>query len=119
MQHCCFSMSLGPISTRRGTPFISYWANFQPGDCSLSSSFTRRSRASSRDFSALAASRTPGLCWAMGTTTTCTGATAGGSTRPLLSEWVMMQAPMRRVVEPQEVWKGYWSLLSRPVKVTS
>ena len=26
---------------------------------------------------------------------------------------------MRRVVLPQEVWKGYCSLLSRPVKVTS
>ena len=55
----------------------------------------------------------------MGTTATWMGATAGGSTRPLLSEWVMMHAPMRRVVEPQLVWKGYCSLLSRPVKVTS
>ena len=26
--------------------------------------------------------------------------------RPLSSPWVMMTAPMRRVVEPQEVWMG-------------
>ncbi len=31
--HCPFSMSLGPISSRRGTPFISHWANFHPGNC--------------------------------------------------------------------------------------
>ena len=30
----------------------------------------------------------------------------------------MMTAPIMRVVEPQEVWNGYCSLLSRPVKVT-
>ena len=69
---------------------------------------------------AWAVSPTAGFLWAaMGTMTTCTGAMAGGRRRPLLSPWVMMTAPMSRVVEPQEVWKGYWSLLSRPVKVTS
>ena len=31
----------------------------------------------------------------------------------------VMTAPIMRVVEPQDVWNGYWSLLSRPVKVTS
>ena len=41
-------------------------------------------------------------------------ATAGGSTRPLSSPWVMMMAPMRRVVMPQLVWCGVrrWFSLS-------
>ena len=47
------------------------------------------------------------------------GRDARGRTSPLLSPWVMMTAPIMRVVEPQEVWNGYWSLLSRPAKVTS
>ena len=81
MQHCSFSMSLGPISTRRGTPRISYSANFQPGALSLSSSFTRTPAFSRRSFRPWAASMTPGLCWAMGRTTTWMGATRGGSTR--------------------------------------
>ena len=50
MQHWSFSMSLGPISTRRGTPRISYSANFQPGLCSLSS-ILARSPAAWRRFS--------------------------------------------------------------------
>ena len=44
--------------------------------------------------------------------------TMGGSTRPLLSPCAMITAPIMRVVEPHEVWNGYCSLLSRPVKVT-
>ena len=37
-----FSMSFGPISSRSGTPFISYSLNFQPGVyCSRSSNLTR------------------------------------------------------------------------------
>ena len=35
-------------------------------------------------------SSTPGLCWATGIITACTGATAGGSTSPLSSPWVMI-----------------------------
>ena len=67
--HWFFSRSLGPISRRRGTPFISHWENFQPGALSLSSSFTR---AYLLIFSASSAafSETPGLWAAMGTTTT-------------------------------------------------
>ena len=99
-------------------PFISHWANFQPGCLSLSSSFTRAywpmAAASSRLFSS-----TPGLWAATGTMTTCTGAMAGGRIRPSSSPWVMMMAPIRRLEAPQLVWKGYCSVLSRPVKVTS
>ena len=119
MQHCPFSMSLGPISTRRGTPFISYWANFQPADWSLSSMLTRMPAAVRRSRRDAAASSTPSLCWAMGMTTTWVGAMTGGSTRPWLSLWVIMIAPMRRVDAPQLVWKGYCRVLSRPVNVTS
>ena len=97
-----FFISLGPISSRRGTPFISYSANFQPGELSESSIFTR-TNFSSRALSSAAFSSTPGLCCAMGTITTWTGATAGGSTRPLSSPWVMMMAPMIREDIPQEV----------------
>ena len=39
----------------------------------------------------------------MGTITVWIGATAGGSTRPLSSEWVMMTAPISRVETPHEV----------------
>ena len=89
-------------------------------DWSLSSSLTRTPAAMRSAITLLAVSSTSGfLCAAMGTMTTCVGAMRGGRTRPLLSPWVMMTAPIMRVVEPQDVWNGYWSLLSRPVKVTS
>ena len=55
----------------------------------------------------------------MGMITTCVGAMTGGSTRPWLSLWVMMMAPMSRVDAPQLVWNGYCRVLSRPVNVTS
>ena len=54
-------------------------------------------------------------CCATGTTTTCTGAMAGGRTRPLSSPWHIMTAPIRRVVQPQEVWWGCCSLFSLSV----
>ena len=66
--HWFFSMSLGPISTRRGTPFISYSAAFQPMDWSEESILARMPAAFSRSSRALAASRTPSLCWATGMT---------------------------------------------------
>ena len=47
------------------------------------------------------------------------GQITGGSTRPWLSLWVIMMAPMSRVDAPQLVWKGYCRVLSRPVNVTS
>ena len=65
------------------------------------------------------ASSTPSLCWATGMMITWVGAMRGGSTRPLLSPWVMITPPMRRVDTPQEVWKGLWGWLSLPVKVMS
>ena len=42
-----------------------------------------------------------GYCF--GTITAFTGATFGGSTRPLSSEWVMISPPMSRVLTPQLV----------------
>ena len=99
-------MSLGPISTRRGTPFISYSANFQPGELSESSILERTPASFSRSRRAAAASSTPGLCAATGMTTAWTGATRGGRTRPLSSPWVMMMPPIIRVDTPQLVWWG-------------
>ena len=99
-------MSLGPISTRRGMPFISYSAAFQPMDWSEASILARRPAAFSRSSRAVAASRTPSLCWATGMTITWVGAIRGGRTRPLLSPWVMMRPPISRVDTPQEVWWG-------------
>ena len=106
MQHWPFSMSLGPISTRRGTPFISYWAAFQPMDWSLSSIWARMPAAFRRFSRAAAASSTPSLCWATGMTMAWMGAMRGGRTRPLLSPWVMMMPPIIRVDTPQLVWWG-------------
>ena len=56
---------------------------------------------------AFAASATAALSLffcAMGTTTTCMGASAGGSRSPASSPCVMMIPPMRRVETPQEDW---------------
>ena len=82
------------------------------------SSLTRQN-CLSRLYSSSAFSATPGLWVAIGTMTTWIGATAGGSTRPLLSPWVMMMAPMMRLDMPQDVWNGYWKLLSRAVYLIS
>ena len=87
-------------------PFISYSANFQPADWSESSIFTRKPALTRRSMTARLASRTPSLCWATGMMTTWMGAMRGGSTRPLLSPWVMMMPPIMRVDTPQEVWWG-------------
>ena len=104
MTHCSFSMSLGPISTRTGTPFISYSANFQPGELSESSILLRTPAAFSRSRREAAASSTPGLWAATGITTAWVGAIRGGSTKPLSSPWVMMMPPIIRVLTPQLVW---------------
>ena len=48
------------------------------------------------------ASSAESLLFGMVTTTTCSGATRGGRTKPLLSPWTMMATPMVRVVHPQE-----------------
>ena len=85
--HWPFSISRGPSSRRTGTPFISHSANFQPGELSEKSPFTRTPAALRRATTASAASVTPGLWAAIGRTITCMGATRGGRTRPLLSPW--------------------------------
>mmetsp|Transcript_118289 Transcript_118289/g.331318 ORF Transcript_118289/g.331318 Transcript_118289/m.331318 type:complete len:276 (-) Transcript_118289:1058-1885(-) len=125
-----FWMSMGPTSNRIGTPFISQWLNFQPGEWSDSSSLTRTpaddslpkysmhfSRTSSRSASEEFALRPTG------TMTTWKAATRGGSTRPLSSPWTMAMTPIVRCVMPQEFWKansfffpvasdGSWNVMS-------
>ena len=64
-----------PTSTLTGTPFISYWLNFQPGVLSvLASTCTRtpapRSAASSRCTAAITASPSTSF-FRIGTMTTC------------------------------------------------
>ena len=113
--HTPASMSRGPISMRSGTPFISYSANFQPGELSLKSPFARMPAAVSVATSFSAASVTPGLCDATGTTTAWIGAISGGRRSPLSSPWVMIMPPIRRVDTPHDVCHGVCSLLSRPV----
>mmetsp|Transcript_12468 Transcript_12468/g.53613 ORF Transcript_12468/g.53613 Transcript_12468/m.53613 type:complete len:255 (-) Transcript_12468:906-1670(-) len=110
--HASLATSLGPTSTRIGTPFISHCANFHPGELrSSSSTLTLIPAFSSVAAMALAAAATAALSLffcAMGTTTTCTGASAGGSRNPASSPCVMMIPPMRRVETPQEDWYTCW-----------
>mmetsp|Transcript_2186 Transcript_2186/g.8302 ORF Transcript_2186/g.8302 Transcript_2186/m.8302 type:complete len:265 (+) Transcript_2186:95-889(+) len=106
--HAFLATSLGPTSTRTGTPFISHCANFHPGELRSSSSTLTLIPAFVRVVAmAFAASATAALSLffcAMGTTTTCIGASAGGSRSPASSPCVMMTPPMRRVETPQEDW---------------
>mmetsp|Transcript_5330 Transcript_5330/g.22591 ORF Transcript_5330/g.22591 Transcript_5330/m.22591 type:complete len:255 (-) Transcript_5330:989-1753(-) len=109
--HAPFATSLGPTSIRTGTPFISQWLNFQPGELRASSSSLTRTpaRFSAATISpAAAATLSLSLFFcAMGTTTTCTGASRGGSRNPASSPWVMMIPPIRRVDTPHELWCTY------------
>ena len=57
--------------------------------------------------------------FAIGIMTTCIGASFGGSTKPLSSEWVMMSAPIRRVDTPHDVAHTYSGLFSLLRNVTS
>ena len=61
--------------------------------------------AASRWASAVAAAVTSAACSPrpIGTITTWYGASRGGSTRPLSSPWVMITAPIIRVVMPNDV----------------
>ena len=104
-------MSRGPTSRRSGTPFISYSANFQPGLFSDRSIFARMPAALTVSSSSSAFSVTPGLWLATGMTTSWMGAMRGGRTRPSLSPWVMMIAPIRRVDTPHEVCSMYCRVL--------
>ena len=54
-----------------------------------------------------------------GQMTTCVGASRGGTTSPLSSEWVMMSPPMSRVETPQLVAQANSSLLSSVLNFTS
>ena len=102
-----FSRSRGPISSRTGTPFSSPSLHLKPGlTVSRSSSFTRYPAAFRSSYS------TPPLCAAMGRITAWIGATFGGSRRPRSSPWVMMIAPISRVLTPQLVSCTYSSLPS-------
>ena len=55
----------------------------------------------------------------MGIITTWIGASFGGSTSPLLSEWAMMSAPISRVETPHDVAHTYSSLPSLLTYCTS
>jgi hypothetical protein len=113
----CFSMSRGPISSRTGTPRISYSANFQPGVLlSSASSLTRMPASASRSRIAIAVGSTVSFQSprGIGTITTCQGATRGGRIRPLSSPCVMITPPTSRVDTPHDVVQAYWSVLSRP-----
>jgi hypothetical protein len=50
----------------------------------------------------------------IGTMTTWMGATRGGRTRPVSSEWTMTITPIERVVKPHDVCQGicFWPCLS-------
>ena len=110
-----FSMSRAPSTRRTGTPLSSYSANLKPGRLlSASSNFTEIPSFFS---SAIIGSTLPlmaVICSSflqIGTITTWIGARAGGNTRPLSSEWVMMRAPIRRVETPHDVAHTYSMLL--------
>mmetsp|Transcript_45726 Transcript_45726/g.115091 ORF Transcript_45726/g.115091 Transcript_45726/m.115091 type:complete len:231 (-) Transcript_45726:648-1340(-) len=100
-----FSTSLGPTSTRTGTPFTSQKLYLNPGlYCSRSSRWARTPAAASRRCTSAANSLTlalsPPLKW-MGTMTTWMGATRGGSTSPLSSPCTITITPIARVLMPQ------------------
>ena len=90
-----------------GTPFNSYSANLNPGDCpSLSSNFTEipfdlSALAYSLAFSSTAIFSSSFL--KIGTITTWIGANFGGKTNPSSSLWLMIRAPIKRVETPQLV----------------
>ena len=101
-----FSMSLPPISNLRGTPLISQSKNLLPGRSLRSSTFTRMPPRLSSAATFLQTSVTSSALsfLKMGMMTTCWGAMAGGSLRPVSSAWTPMTAPRRRSVIPRVVW---------------
>mmetsp|Transcript_13233 Transcript_13233/g.43851 ORF Transcript_13233/g.43851 Transcript_13233/m.43851 type:complete len:320 (+) Transcript_13233:290-1249(+) len=121
--HAPVATSFGPTSIRIGTPFISQWLNFQPGELRVSSSsFTRTPACFSVSTMCAAAKDTVSLSLffcAIGTTTTCTGAKAGGRRRPVSSPCVMMIPPISRVLTPQLDWCTYCFLPFSSRKVVS
>ncbi len=119
-----FSISLGPISRRTGTPFFTHSHFLAPPPRSRSSTRTRigrpwKVRAARRPASARAwestALRVSGL-GVTGRMTTCSGATRGGQMSPSSSACSMTRAPIMRVETPQEVVHANLRSLSRPAK---
>mmetsp|Transcript_5001 Transcript_5001/g.17087 ORF Transcript_5001/g.17087 Transcript_5001/m.17087 type:complete len:224 (+) Transcript_5001:93-764(+) len=105
--HAFFSTSLGPISIRIGTPFISQKLNFHPGDFVSSASIFTRMPASFNIFviashDAITDSLSLFFCQ-IGVTMTCTGANFGGNVNPLSSPCVIITPPIIRVLTPQEL----------------
>lgn len=104
-----FSISFDPISSLIGVPLTSQFANLNPGLWfSLSSTWTLIPAA----FSYLASSQArptiallSSFLKRIGMITTYTWATLGGSTTPVLSEWIMIIEPIERVESPHEVYQ--------------
>ena len=119
--------SLGPISTRSGTPCLTCCQVFSPPRMSRPSVLERigspPKRASARPASICrqavsTASFSSGVRW-MGRSTTWVGAIRGGRTRPSSSEWVMITAPINRVETPHEVVQQYSSVPDGPANLIS
>ena len=113
-----FPTSLGPISTLSGMPFISCSANFQPGLLSESSNLTLTPAFSKAALYSLAFFITSGFFCMIGTITTWTGATLGGSTNPLSSPCTIIIEPKSLVETPQDVWCGvasFWSFVWKEI----
>mmetsp|Transcript_3441 Transcript_3441/g.6510 ORF Transcript_3441/g.6510 Transcript_3441/m.6510 type:complete len:239 (-) Transcript_3441:364-1080(-) len=107
---CSATISLGPNSTRRGTPFCSQWAYFQPGRRSIRVSTLARTPAAFKMVSiSCALLLSASICSGVHLLSynqmmmTCTGATRGGRTAPLSSPLTRMAVPMERVVNPHDV----------------
>ena len=119
---CPATRSLGPSSMRSGTPFSSQWLYFHPGVWKSRSSTCTLTPAALRAASISATtSAIFCLCSAlifelgMGMMTAWVGATRGGTTRPLLSAWIMIITPIVRVVIPQEFCQTFFCVLSSAV----
>ena len=100
---CPAARSRGPSSTRSGAPLISHSVTRRPNDRpSRGVDPHPHARAAQRlrhllgDVQSEASART-------GNTTTCAGATAGGTSRPASSPCPMISPPTIRVDEPHDV----------------
>src|SRR5215213_8686812 len=99
---CPFSMSLGPSSTRTGTPLSSCSLNFQPGECSSSRSTSILMPESVSSLCRVSASRRTSplfLPRQIGTMTAWVGAILGGNLRPLSSPWTRIKPPIARAFD--------------------
>src|SRR5438309_2424730 len=120
----CSARSFAPTTILSGTPRSSQCAYFSPGRIPSRRSTVRRTPSGvARSIAATASSttRTPStsLLRVMGTSTTCTGATFGGSTKPASSPWAITAPPMIRHDRPHDVWCGYCSAFARSLYLMS